>query len=107
MGRNNGDFQHSVLYHGSDHAFSIGDIVKPMETPGQRALNLPPPTHAYATNVPVYASTYGKKVYQVEPVDPEDVERSKVVGYVGKGKAPAHHYTSKKGFKVVGEHDGT
>jgi hypothetical protein len=104
MPRNNTDFHNQILYHGSDRSFSIGDTVVPHEN---EKLGLDKASYAYATNVPVYASTYGKNVYQVEPVDPEDVERSKVVGYVGKGKAPAHHYTSKKGFKVVGEHDGT
>lgn len=30
MGRNNGDFQGSALYHGTTHPFEIGDTVKSM-----------------------------------------------------------------------------
>lgn len=105
MPRNNADFHNSILYHGSNHPFIAGDVVKPMETPGQKSLGLPAPTHSYATDSPLIASIYGEKIYRVEPLDHEEVEKSRPL-YAGSPPREAHYYTSKKGFKVLGEHSG-
>jgi hypothetical protein len=120
MGRNNADFHESAMYHGSNHSFHVGDVIKPFQTPrdaeNRKALGLPAPTHAYATNEPKYASVYGERIYTVSPVDPKDVETEHLNPPGGRGTedinivlgsdSPTYAYSSKKGFKVTGEHSG-
>ena len=105
MGRNNGDFQHSVLYHGSPHAFQPGDVVLPRSAMFPKAPDADRP--AFATDSPLIASTYATGdtggVYKVEPVDHEEVEKSRPFLNVGMDKHTAHYYTSHKGFKVMGQ----
>jgi hypothetical protein len=101
VGRNNADFHESVLYHASPHPFQPGDIVLPRRKlyPGAADHDRP----AFATDSPLVASTYEGKVYQVEPVDPDEVEKSRPFFNVGPDKHTAHYYTSQKGFKVMGQ----
>jgi hypothetical protein len=118
MGRNNADFQHSVMYHGSKSLFNIGDSIVPMANLPenlQTKLVQEKPTHrsgnsdsrretAFASNHVGVAQLHGK-VYTVEPLDKNEVTVKKLVPEEG-GKNPILYYTSKKGFKVTGEHSG-
>lgn len=121
MGRNNGDFQHSVMYHGSSQNFKVGDIVLPhaslpqhlqeeLRAEPDRGRTREPLDHAYATNLPLVADLYsGKtgKVYNVEPVDRDEMKISRPIPGVGKDAETSFYYTSQKGFRVTGEHSGS
>jgi len=117
MGRNNADFHESVLYHGTVHPFQVGDVVEPREDhDGEK--------RAWATSDLGVAKDRAKdwvnykwndlsregknrswsehqkntppRVFRVEPLG--DVEQHDSEDY----KA----VSSKKGFRVLGEHDG-
>lgn len=84
MGRNNGDFQGSALYHGSEHPFEPGDTVKPNKHIFGKA---------YATHNPEIASMFGRgHVFQVEPIGETETEFADTA---------APFVSSKQGFKVV------
>lgn len=103
MGRNNADFQNSVLFHGSHHAFQPGDTVLPRRELIPGAVD--PDRPAFATDSPLVASTYTGdtgKVYTVEPIDHEEVKKSRPFLNVGPDQHTAHYYTSQKGFRVTG-----
>lgn len=98
MPRNNADFAESVLYHGSDHAFSVGDIISPAfssygSRPGYAA-------RTFAADNHVLASMFGKHVYEVEPIDPTEAEPTHNIGGVG------FEWESTKGFKVKRKVEG-
>jgi hypothetical protein len=93
MGRNNADFQDSVLYHGSPHAFSIGDTIDPAHSKVDGTVSA---TNDYDT-AEFYRDLNNPErtggIYRVEPIDtPEVVDHGE----------NAREYRSKKGFKVVG-----
>jgi hypothetical protein len=90
------------MYHGTDHEFQPGDIVKP-------GMN----DKAYATDNATWASVFandkarfggpkntptGKspRLFRVEPLDPSEVE----TGMMG---TMTYAHTSKLGFRVVAE----
>lgn len=78
------------MFHGSNHVFVPGDVVRPGEEDDS----------AYATNKPEYARQYGKHVYEVEPIDkPVSFEDPS-----GDPDEPSETRTiihaSEKGFKV-------
>ena len=118
MGRNNADFQHSVMYHGSSHSFQPGDTILPGAQVSNRPKlgwnwDSPGSQVAYASSNPMVAEGYamtGKtrgKVYRVEPLDKDEVEAEiHRKGSVEKNEPDVYYYSSKKGFKVLGEHDG-
>jgi hypothetical protein len=106
------------FYHGTHIDLNPGDIIQPRDTTGANPNFDPEPDfnqgdRAYATDHPASALFYGfnsaernnkngaydAKVYQVEPVDPEDLDYDRG-GSIVKGNA----YSSKKGFKVIKRH---
>lgn len=100
MGRNNEDFQSSVLYHGSPHAIAVGDVVVPSKKGGYQG------EVAYATPDLEIARNHAKKsahigegaVYTVEPVDSEEEQKtSKIRG----GDRLVR--MSRVGFRVTGK----
>jgi hypothetical protein len=120
MGRNRADFHESAMYHGSTHPFKVGDVVLPLsqvnpEKYEHQTSHGAKPQYvdsAFATNSPLMASTYATnagKVYKVEPVDHTEVKTQRDIGIIGEGdnKHSVRYYTSKKGFKVTGEHSGS
>jgi hypothetical protein len=84
MANRNAHFKDSVLFHGSDHAFSVGDIVEP-----RSYANV-----AYASTNRDVAAGYGKHVYKVEPM-------GEVTRQAGAAKEFGI-YHSKDGFRVTG-----
>jgi hypothetical protein len=72
------------FYHGSNHPFKEGDIVKPHDN------------FAWASTVPDVAAGYGSTTYKVEPLG--EVKR-----VPGAAKEFGIH-TSTTGFKVTGVH---
>lgn len=103
MGRNNADFQASALYHGSYHPFEIGDVVEPSAS---RKLAFASPqletARMFAKGVNRKTNTTGGRVFEVEPVDPNEgkiLEPVKMKGAYGHTTEVA----SQKGFKVVRE----
>lgn len=121
MPRNNADFHNSIMYHGSSSSFNVGDAVIPMSNmppqvkaeiikkrPRDRSNSSVEPERAFASNHAGVAKLYaGKtgKVYTVEPLDNDEVETKQPALERGE-KNPILYYTSKKGFKVTGVHDG-
>jgi hypothetical protein len=121
MGRNNADFHHSVMFHGSSSQLNVGDSILPMsglpsdkqtelikERPTHRSGSSVEPDKAFASNhlgvAQLYAGKTGK-VYTVEPLDKDEMKISQPVPEEA-GKNPIFYYTSQKGFKVTGEHNG-
>jgi hypothetical protein len=92
MGRNNADFQGSVLYHGSPHAFEVGDVILPQSKSGYGEL-------AYAAESEHDARYFGKNVYTVTPV--KDSTRRKMEQY--DDEPEMYEHVSKDGFRVVGK----
>jgi hypothetical protein len=87
--RNKADFIGGML-HGSTHEFKPGDIVEPRNS-----------GVAWASNSSHAAKIYGganSKVYVVKPI-------GKYTTMQGP-RIDEKHYTSTKGFRVVGEHNG-
>ena len=104
MTRNNADFQDSVLYHGSPHALSIGDVILPYKTMyGHGPVSS---EVAYATTNKIIAKNHADKghtpgsVYTVEPVDADEMrETSKRRG------GDRLVSMSALGFRVTGVHN--
>lgn len=95
MTRNKADFIGGML-HGSTHEFKPGDIVEPRK-PGKNSDDLV----AWASNSSHAARLYGgegAKVYQVAPIGEYETLPGPRVG--------EKHYVSKKGFRVIKEHNG-
>lgn len=104
MTRNNADFQ-AGLFHGTTNQFNVGDVVLPSMYFRKNG-----DITAYASDDLAVAKRFGElksekddlsdvNVYQVEPVNPQDVK-------VGKTKAlhgipSSNHYTSSEGFRVI------
>ena len=87
MANRKAHFTQSALFHGSDHAFKVGDIVEPRSYAGV----------AYASTNREVASSYGANLYRVEPM-----------GEVNRQAGAAKEFGifhSKAGFKVVGKED--
>ena len=82
------------LYHASDHAFNLGDIVNPVNY-----------NHAYATSDKSLAKEYGKTVYKVEPIDKEESDSytaSEAAKWVGEMPEDSKSVIkSKIGFKIL------
>ena len=108
MGRNNGDFQSSALYHGTVHPFQIGDVVSPIQSSSGNAEAFAGKDMDLAYKYAEHKSRTGEtgtgkqipgakgaepRVYRVEPVDASEDLTSH--GY------PEGFYVSQKGFKVV------
>jgi hypothetical protein len=106
------------LYHGTNLHFEPGDVVRPRAETGANpnfdpeddgfnqgdrayASTHPASAHFYAVNATQRAgqSYDDNRIYQVEPVDPSDVELDDE-GSIIMGKA----FSSKSGFRVVGRH---
>lgn len=84
MGRNNSDFQESALYHGSEHPFEPGDVVKPNKYLGGVA---------FATPSMEGAAVFGRgHVFQVEALGKTETQYS---------DTPVPFVTSTDGFKVI------
>jgi hypothetical protein len=83
MANRKAHFTQSAMYHGSDHAFQVGDTVRP-GTDGV----------AWASTNRDVAAGYGSRVYNVEPI-------SDVTRHSGAAKEFGIHYSST-GYKVTG-----
>ena len=87
MANRKAHFQQSAMFHGSDHAFNVGDIVEPRSYAGV----------AYASTNREVASSYGANLYTVEPI-----------GEVSRQAGAAKEfgiYHSREGFRVTGKAD--
>jgi hypothetical protein len=93
MGRNNGDFQAQVLFHGSPHPFSIGDVVEPRNYRGIPTAFAAP----YESTAKVFAKRPGGHVVAVEPVDQEEELLRRPI----KGFPNQTEILSSKGYKVT------
>jgi len=82
------------LYHASNTDFNSGDVVRPVNY-----------GHAFSTKDKSLAKEYGKNVYKVEPVDPEEADSytaEEATRWVGDMPEDAKSVVkSQKGFKVV------
>ena len=111
----------SQFYHGTHLDFNPGDLVQPREVTGANPNFDPEPDfnqgdRAYVADHPASALFYGvnsaeknnkngaydAKVYQVEPVNPKDLEWDDE-GSMITGNA----YSSKSGFRVIKRHGVT
>lgn len=113
MGRNNADFQNSALYHGTVHPFQVGDVVTPGEDGKAWATSDLGVAHDRAkqwvgfkwndltregknTNYGEHEKNTPPRVFKVEPIG--EVEEHDSDDY--------RAVSSKKGFRVLGEHNG-
>ena len=86
MPSRNDEFRNSVLYHGTNHAFEIGDTVHPTFDAFDEG-------ESHATDSLDIAKRYGDHVYTVEPLGDVEVHRHD----------EGAHVVSRKGYRVVGE----
>jgi hypothetical protein len=85
------DHINGILFHGSNHLFSPGDLVIPREA--ERG-EYPEPGISYATPDKNLAKRFGKHIFQVEPIDREKT-------YAHKYTDTAYEVLSPVGFKVL------
>lgn len=83
MANRNAHFKDSAMFHGSDHAFNVGDTV----LPGKDGF-------AWASTNRDVAAGYGSKVYTVKPI-------AQVYRHTGASKEFGIHY-SPIGYTVTG-----
>ena len=86
------------LYHGSPVQFAPGDVISSAAARGERSLSAgsgSSSTAAFATDSPTLAAVFarGGSVYEVRPVDADDVFVDLIDGY--------NEYASTSGFVVV------
>jgi hypothetical protein len=73
------------LFHGSNASFEVGDVVSPKyDVYGEG--------EAHSTNDPMYASTFGDYVYEVEPLSNPRLVQS---------EDDKEHWVSNTGYKVT------
>jgi hypothetical protein len=95
------------LFHASDTEFNPGDVITPRNH-----------NHAYASIDPNHAGQWGKNIYKVEPVNPQEMHETtkanqswlKDVDWNPEDKEDMQRVrnfvatvNSKSGFKVVGK----
>jgi hypothetical protein len=99
MGRNNEDFRNQALYHGTSHPFNVGDVVSPRVSGLSYATTDKERAWSYAiqrADIVGGAPPSNAKVFQVEPLDSEELHHTSS-GFGGvEGTA-----VSSKGFKVT------
>lgn len=78
------------MFHGTVHPFKEGDIVSPEYDESGEG-------EAHATDLLNAAKSFGKHVFEVEPLDPSDLDEH----YLSHKGVSGTHYTSQKGFKVI------
>jgi hypothetical protein len=96
------------LFHASDTEFKAGDVINPRNH-----------AHAYASIDPNHAGQWGKHIYNVEPMDAEEMSKTtktnhawlKDVDWNPEDSEDMHTVrnfvatvNSKSGFKVTGKH---
>lgn len=72
------------FYHGSNHDFEVGDVIHPDYDPYGDG-------ESHATNSRYWASSYGVRLYQVDPIG----KPSMVNEHEG-----VEHWVSRQGWKV-------
>lgn len=90
------DSLNQELFHGTPVELQEGDII----TANRRRQYLPEHLlRAYATDNPNHAGYFGKNVYEVSPVDPEDVSGPHEMARYD-NEPIMNEFTSRSGFVV-------
>lgn len=95
------DKQFGPLFHGTNADLSPGDKITPSHNLMAR-LGLGGAVHySYATPRSDHASAFGKHVYEVEPLDHEDVSGPTAMERYDDEPEGMEEVTSRTGFRVV------
>lgn len=87
------------LFHGTNAELNEGDLITPAHSRVAAFL----PEHlrvSFATDNPTHAKYFGKNVYEVTPVDPEDVWGPQKMDQYD-NEPNMVEFTSRKGFRVI------
>ena len=88
------------FYHGTNAELEEGALITPKHSKIQ-ALTLPEHLHTtYATDNPKHATYFGKNVYEVTPIDHEDLSGPQKMDRYD-NEPNMNEFTSRSGFKVI------